>query len=71
MAWFAAWFILSPSVAPKPNITWQMPVVPSYLTATTMGEEAFDPRVYGQVNPMVVRHNQVVQIKIINYDAGQ
>ena len=45
-----AWFILSPSVAPKPNITWQMPVVPSYLTATTMGEDAFDPRVYGQVS---------------------
>lgn len=27
-----------------------MPVVPSYLTATTMGEDAFDPRVYGQVS---------------------
>lgn len=65
-----SFFALSPSPHSKPNITYQTPVVPGYLTATTMGEDAWNPAVYGQTNPMVVRHGQMVEMKIINWDAG-
>ncbi|KAK8865574.1 hypothetical protein IAR55_000718 [Kwoniella newhampshirensis] len=56
------------------NITYQMPMagmVPTMLTALTMGNDSFDTAVYGaQTNAFVYRHMQNVQLTVYNWDAG-
>lgn len=42
--------------------------VPSLYTALTVGPEYYyDPTVYGDVNPLILRHNEVVEIVINNF----
>ncbi|WWD18251.1 hypothetical protein CI109_102701 [Kwoniella shandongensis] len=54
------------------NITYQMPMdTPSMFTALTMGEDSFNPAVYGaQTNAFVYKHMQNVQLTVFNWDAG-
>jgi iron transport multicopper oxidase len=44
--------------------------VPSLYTALTTGEDSSNPIVYGQVNPIVVRHNEIVEIVINNLNTN-
>ncbi|CAG8029710.1 unnamed protein product [Penicillium nalgiovense] len=47
--------------------TYIPPKVPSLYTANTVGSElSSNPEVYGQVNPFVVKHNEIVEIVINN-----
>ncbi|OCF33774.1 acidic laccase [Kwoniella heveanensis CBS 569] len=53
------------------NVTFQMPMVPSMFTALTMGDDAFNPAVYGaQTNAFAYKHMQVIQLTVYNWDAG-
>ncbi|KAG0155692.1 hypothetical protein PDIDSM_2865 [Penicillium digitatum] len=50
------------------NKTYIGPKVPSLYTANTVGLEfSSNPDVYGQVNPFVVKHNEIVEIVINNH----
>ncbi|KAJ5146391.1 Multicopper oxidase type 2 [Penicillium bovifimosum] len=50
------------------NQTYIAPKVPSLYTANTVGPEfASNPAVYGQVNPFVVKHGDIVEIVINNH----
>ncbi|KAJ5365814.1 Multicopper oxidase type 2 [Penicillium concentricum] len=50
------------------NKTYLAPKVPSLYTANTVGAEfSSNPLVYGEVNPFVVKHNDVVEIIINNH----
>ncbi|KAJ5223687.1 Multicopper oxidase abr1 [Penicillium chermesinum] len=50
------------------NQTYIPPKVPTLYTANTVGKEyASDPAVYGQVNPFVVQHGEIVEIVINNH----
>ncbi|KGO77348.1 Multicopper oxidase, type 2 [Penicillium italicum] len=50
------------------NKTYIGPKVPSLYTANTVGPEfASNPDVYGQVNPFVVKHNDIIEIVINNH----
>lgn len=44
------------------NITYQMPVVPSYLTAVTMGNDSLNPVVYGQTNSFILKHGDMIEL---------
>lgn len=49
------------------DITYLTQKVPSLYTALTVGEEyASNPLVYGQVNPYVLKHNEVIEIVVNN-----
>ncbi|OQD88378.1 hypothetical protein PENANT_c004G11337 [Penicillium antarcticum] len=49
------------------NETYMPPQVPTLYTANTVGPElASNPEVYGQVNPFVVKHGDIVEIVINN-----
>nr|ODN96638.1 acidic laccase [Cryptococcus depauperatus CBS 7855] len=54
------------------NITYQMPSsTPSFLTAMTMGNDSFNPAVYGaQTNVFAYPHHSVVELTVYNWDAG-
>ncbi|KAJ5649661.1 Multicopper oxidase type 2 [Penicillium longicatenatum] len=50
------------------NKTYIAQDVPTLYTANTVGAEfASNPAVYGQVNPFIVKHNEVVEIVINNH----
>ncbi|KAJ5524509.1 CAZyme family AA1 [Penicillium frequentans] len=50
------------------NQTYLPQDVPTLYTANTVGPEyASNPAVYGQVNPFVVKHNEVVELVINNH----
>ncbi|KAJ6110443.1 Multicopper oxidase type 2 [Penicillium sp. IBT 16267x] len=50
------------------NQTYLAQDVPTLYTANTVGPEyASNPAVYGQVNPFVVKHNEVVELVINNH----
>ncbi|KAJ5575668.1 Multicopper oxidase type 2 [Penicillium sp. DV-2018c] len=50
------------------NKTYISPKVPSLYTANTVGPEfASNPAVYGQVNPFVVKHGDIVELVINNH----
>jgi iron transport multicopper oxidase len=44
------------------NVTYRMPVVPTYLTTTSMGADALNPSIYGQTNTFILEHGQNVQL---------
>ena len=49
------------------DVTYLMQKVPSLYTALTVGNEySSNPIVYGQVNPFVLKYNEVVEIVINN-----
>lgn len=54
------------------NITYQMPTsTPSMLTELTMGNDAFNPAVYGAMtNAFTYPHMAIVQLTVFNWDAG-
>ncbi|CAI7678208.1 unnamed protein product [Penicillium discolor] len=50
------------------NKTYIGPKVPSLYTANTVGAEfSSNPEVYGQVNPFILKHNEIVEIVINNH----
>ncbi|KAJ2006971.1 ferroxidase fet3 [Coemansia sp. RSA 2322] len=49
------------------NITYAQPITPSLYTALSMGEMAFDPRVYGQQpHAVILKHLEVVELVVHN-----
>ena len=49
------------------NVTYLMQKVPSLYTALTVGDEySSNPIVYGQVNPFILKYNEVIEIVINN-----
>ncbi|KAF9585244.1 hypothetical protein BGW38_003259 [Lunasporangiospora selenospora] len=53
------------------DITYVMPKVPTLYTALSMGNLSSDPTVYGKyAHPMVVKHNDWVEMVINNDDPG-
>ncbi|WWC68213.1 uncharacterized protein I206_102136 [Kwoniella pini CBS 10737] len=53
------------------NITYQMPMVPSMLTAASMGQDAYNTAVYGaQTNAFVYKQGDIVELTVFNWDAG-
>lgn len=54
------------------NVTYRMPTsTPSMLTALTMGNDSFNPAVYGAMtNAFTYPHMAVVQLTVFNWDAG-
>ncbi|KAG0241356.1 multicopper oxidase-domain-containing protein [Mortierella sp. GBAus27b] len=53
------------------DITYVMPKVPSLYTALSMGNLSSNPVVYGKyAHPLVIQHNQWVEIVINNDDPG-
>lgn len=51
------------------NVTYLNQKVPSLYTALSVGKHnAKDPRVYGQVNPIVVSYGDIVEVVLNNYD---
>ncbi|ADV25598.1 acidic laccase [Cryptococcus gattii E566] len=54
------------------NITYQMPTsTPSMLTELTMGNDSFNPAVYGAMtNAFTYPHMAIVQLTVFNWDAG-
>lgn len=54
------------------NITYTHPKVPTLMTALSAGDEATDPRVYGEyTHPVVLERGEVVQIVLNNLDPGR
>lgn len=50
------------------NQTYIGPKVPTLYTANTVGAEfSSNPEVYGQVNPFILKHNEIVEIVINNH----
>lgn len=52
------------------NVTYNSPLVPSILTELTMGDLSSDVAVYGPQS-FVLNHNEVVEIRLFNWDAGK
>lgn len=52
------------------NVTYNAPLVPSILTELTMGSLSSDVAVYGPQS-FVLNHNEVVEIRLYNWDAGK
>jgi iron transport multicopper oxidase len=52
------------------NYTYLPQKVPSLYTALTTGNEASNPDVYGQVNPIVVQYGEIVEIVINNLNTN-
>ncbi|KAG0098956.1 hypothetical protein BGZ93_009749 [Podila epicladia] len=55
------------------DVTYVMPKVPSLYTALSMGNDSLssNPEVYGKYsNPLVLAHNNMIEIVINNQDAG-
>jgi iron transport multicopper oxidase len=52
------------------NYTYLGQKVPSLYTAMTTGNYSSDPVVYGQVNPIVVQHGEIVEIVINNLNTN-
>ncbi|KAL5326337.1 hypothetical protein ACEPPN_004021 [Leptodophora sp. 'Broadleaf-Isolate-01'] len=50
------------------NNTYVSPKVPTLYSVLTVGEDADNPAVYGQVNPLVVQYGQTVEIVLNNLD---
>lgn len=48
------------------NVTYLPPKVPSLYTAATVGNYSSDPKVYGQVNPFILKYGEVVEIIVNN-----
>lgn len=46
------------------NVTYRTPIVPAYLTAISMGEDAMNPAIYGQTNSFVLRHGDNVELYV-------
>lgn len=44
------------------NVTYITPLVPTILTAVSMGQQAYNPDVYAQTNTFVLTHGQTVQM---------
>jgi iron transport multicopper oxidase len=54
------------------NITYAYPKVPTLYTALSAGEQANDPRIYGEyTHPFVLKKDEVVQIVVNNLDSGR
>jgi iron transport multicopper oxidase len=51
----------------QPNIAQK---VPTLYTAATTGDSNTNPVIYGDINPFIVSHNDVVDIVINNQDAA-
>ncbi len=51
------------------NITYNMPKVPTLLSALSLGQNALNDRAYGP-SATIVPYNQVVELFVINWDAG-
>ncbi|CAE7080286.1 unnamed protein product [Rhizoctonia solani] len=52
------------------NVTWNTPIVPSTISALTMGEDASVQNVYGP-NTQVVQYGDIIQMTVINWDEGK
>lgn len=44
------------------NVTYQRPLVPSLLTATSMGQDSLLPEVYGQTNTYLLKQGDNVEL---------
>jgi len=54
------------------DITYVRPVVPTLYTVMTSGNLSTDATVYGvNTHPLILEHNQVVEIVLNNHDAGK
>ncbi|SPO03673.1 related to cell surface ferroxidase [Cephalotrichum gorgonifer] len=54
------------------NITYKSPKVPSVYTVLSAGEQATDPRIYGEyTHPFVLGKDEIVQIVVNNLDSGR
>lgn len=54
------------------NITYKAPKVPTLYTVLSSGDQANDPRVYGEyTHPFVLEKDEVVQIVVNNLDSGR
>jgi iron transport multicopper oxidase len=53
-----------------PDVTWNVPVVPSTISALTMGEDALVQNVYGP-NTAVMRYGEIMEMTVVNWDAGK
>ncbi|CAE6417231.1 unnamed protein product [Rhizoctonia solani] len=52
------------------NVTWNVPIVPSTISALTMGEDASVANVYGP-NTEVLQYGEIVQMTVVNWDDGK
>jgi iron transport multicopper oxidase len=52
------------------NYTYLNQKVPSFYTAITTGNESSNPDTYGAVNPIVVKHGEIVEIVINNLNTN-
>ncbi|KUJ24481.1 putative ferrooxidoreductase Fet3 [Mollisia scopiformis] len=53
------------------NITYIGPTVPTLFTVMSApAKDVMNPIIYGQVNPSVLKHNDVIEIVLINQDTG-
>ncbi|KAJ1962113.1 ferroxidase fet3 [Dipsacomyces acuminosporus] len=53
------------------NITFEMPKVPTMLTAMSMGKDAMNKTVYGpQTNAHILEHMHDIQLVVNNFDVG-
>ncbi|KAG7284906.1 hypothetical protein NEMBOFW57_009521 [Staphylotrichum longicolle] len=52
------------------NITYIEQKVPTLYSAATTGEFNTNPIIYGQVNPLIISHGDIVQIVVNNIDAA-
>ncbi|KAG7284868.1 hypothetical protein NEMBOFW57_009483 [Staphylotrichum longicolle] len=52
------------------NITYIEQKVPTLYSAATTGEFNTNPIIYGQVNPLIINHGDIVQIVVNNIDAA-
>ncbi|CCO27193.1 hypothetical protein BN14_01228 [Rhizoctonia solani AG-1 IB] len=52
------------------NATWNVPIVPSTISALTMGEDASVASVYGP-NTEVLEYGEIVQMTVVNWDDGK
>ncbi|ELU42615.1 ferroxidase, multicopper oxidase [Rhizoctonia solani AG-1 IA] len=53
-----------------PDVTWNVPIVPSTISALTMGEDASVANVYGP-NAEVLQYGEIVQMTVVNWDDGK
>lgn len=62
---------LTTSRATLNNVTFIAPTVPTLFTAMSApSKDVTNPLIYGQVNPFVLKSNEVVEIVLINNDNG-
>lgn len=52
------------------NYTYLNQKVPSFYSAITTGHQSSDPEIYGQVNPIVLKHGEIVEIVINNLNTN-